>query len=343
MLRLNKKKILILKNDRAGDLFTSLQLISSLIKNNKIKIYLSELNFGFSFLFKNHLVKKINFQLSLSNKINILFDIFKNKYDEVYILTPKTFYFLLPLFFRKIKFYAIVYNNYKKMRPNRFLRKYLFKFNIIYRDKLNKYNYSANQLNLLSEETKIDQQFSNLYIPKFPPEKKELLPENYIFFQFRYKFFELLNWDFNQIVQFLNILKSKYEYVLFCSDKEINEKTKYYVDFFLKQYSNIDFNVNQFNRKNNIKVIYLNNLNSLDMFQVAKLAKYNIGPHGIISHLSYFHKVPSLNLFNFVISKKSDLIHQKISFSEWYKNMNFNFSFLNKDFLRTLKKINTLI
>ena len=135
------------------------------------------------------------------------------------------------------------------------------------------------------------------YIPKFPLKKKDLLPENYIFFQFRHKFFELLNWDFNQIVQFLNILKSKYEYVLFCSDKEINENTKYYVDFFLKQYSSIDFNVNQFNRKNNIKIIYLNNLNSLDMFQVAKLAKYNIGPHGIISHLSYFHKVPSLNLF----------------------------------------------
>ena len=229
------------------------------------------------------------------------------------------------------------------MRPNKFLRKYLFKFNIIYRDKLNKYNYSAAQLNLLNNETEIDEQFSNLYIPKFSLKKKEFLPENYIFFQFRYKFFELLKWDFNHIVKFLNILNSKYEHVLFCSDKEINKNTKYYVDFFLKEFSSIDFNVNQYNHKNNIKIIYLSNLNAIDMFHITKLAKYNIGPHGIISHLSYFHNVPSLNLFNFVISKKSDFIHQKISFSEWYKDMNFNFSFLDKDFIRTQKKINTLI
>ena len=44
-------KILILKNDRAGDLFTSLKLISSLIRDSdNLKIYLSELNFSFSFL-----------------------------------------------------------------------------------------------------------------------------------------------------------------------------------------------------------------------------------------------------------------------------------------------------
>ena len=44
-------KILVLKNDRAGDLMTSLKLISSLNYNNKLKIYLSELNIGFSFFF----------------------------------------------------------------------------------------------------------------------------------------------------------------------------------------------------------------------------------------------------------------------------------------------------
>ena len=48
------KKILILKNDRGGDLFTSTKLISSLISlNSNTTIYLSELNHGFSFLFKS--------------------------------------------------------------------------------------------------------------------------------------------------------------------------------------------------------------------------------------------------------------------------------------------------
>ena len=46
-------KILILKNDRAGDLFTSLKLISSLIRDYKdVNIYLIELNIAFSFFFK---------------------------------------------------------------------------------------------------------------------------------------------------------------------------------------------------------------------------------------------------------------------------------------------------
>ena len=53
-------KILILKNDRAGDLFTSSNLISSLRnKSENIKIYYSELNYNFNFLFKK-LEKKKN-------------------------------------------------------------------------------------------------------------------------------------------------------------------------------------------------------------------------------------------------------------------------------------------
>ena len=92
-------KILILKNDRAGDLFTSLKLISSLIKDSDyLKIYLSELNFSFSFLFNNQIVNKVSYDLSVTDKLKVLYDIFINKYDEIFILSPKSFYFLLPFF-----------------------------------------------------------------------------------------------------------------------------------------------------------------------------------------------------------------------------------------------------
>ena len=94
------KKVLILKNDRAGDLFTSLTLISSLISHYQhITLYLSEFNEGFSFFFKKTLIKKIKFNLTIINKILIFFDIFFNKYEKIYILTPKSFYFILPLIF----------------------------------------------------------------------------------------------------------------------------------------------------------------------------------------------------------------------------------------------------
>ena len=132
-------KILVLKNDRAGDLFTSLELISTLIRDEKnVKIYLSELNNSFNFFFKNIEFKTINFNLKLRDKIIILKDIFLNKYDKIYILTPKSFYFYLPIFFKKTKFYGIVYNGKKRNRPNKYLRKFLYKYEIVKRNEQNK-------------------------------------------------------------------------------------------------------------------------------------------------------------------------------------------------------------
>jgi len=92
---MSNDKILILKNDRAGDLFTSLLLISSLISSfNNITIFLSEFNIGFSFLFKKLNIKKINFNLSIFDKLFVIFNIYKNNYNKIYILSPKYFYFL---------------------------------------------------------------------------------------------------------------------------------------------------------------------------------------------------------------------------------------------------------
>ena len=49
-------KVLVLKNDRAGDLFTSLKLIATLIRDKKkVTIYLSNLNYAFSFFLKKQI------------------------------------------------------------------------------------------------------------------------------------------------------------------------------------------------------------------------------------------------------------------------------------------------
>ena len=50
----------------------------------------------------------------------------KNLNEEKDKLTPKNFYYYLPFFFRKIKFYAITIKSHKS-RPNKFLLKYLYK------------------------------------------------------------------------------------------------------------------------------------------------------------------------------------------------------------------------
>ena len=126
-------KILILKNDRAGDLFTSLKLISTLCADlHKVSIYLSELNFSFNFLFKNQIVKKINYDLTILDKLKILYDIVINNYDKIYILSPKSFYFLLPFVFRNIKFTQLFMMDLKEIDQINF-RKFIFKYRVVSR------------------------------------------------------------------------------------------------------------------------------------------------------------------------------------------------------------------
>ena len=95
-------KILILKNDRTGDLFTSLKTINLIFNKHKydhIEIYLSKINKNFKFLFNPKKIKIINLNLNLLDKIKIYFYFLLNRIDTVYILTPKNFFFIYPFFF----------------------------------------------------------------------------------------------------------------------------------------------------------------------------------------------------------------------------------------------------
>jgi|TARA_B100000959_G_scaffold150770_1_gene158177 hypothetical protein len=334
-------KILILKNDRGGDLFTSLLTISSLKnKYENITIYLSELNIGFDFLFKDFKIKKVSYNLSIYDKFKILKDIIINKYKEIYILSPKSYYFYLPFFFRNIKFYAIVYNGRKRLRPNKSLRKFLYKYQIVYRNKLNEFSYRELQTKLLEKDINFDYNFKNLTIPEVNNNFINVIPSDYIFFQFRYKFFDEINWSNQNIKDFIIFLSNKYKYVLFCSDIESNKRSDYYSKFFIKNYSTIDLNNNSKSVLNNKNIFYLKNLNSLDLFFIIKNSSISLAKDGVVSHIAYFHNKKCHNLFNFKISNLQDYKHQKISYSEWYKGMNLKFSILNENVNKAIKKIN---
>ena len=335
------KKILILKNDRAGDLFTSITLISSLISHyQNVTVYLSELNEGFSFFFNKALIKKIKFNLTIVNKILVFIDILFNKYDKIYILTPKSFYFILPLLFRNIKFYAIVYDNKKSFRPSPFLRKYLYKYKIVFRNKINLKSYRELQLELIDDDINLDINHYALNIPIINQKLKNLLPKRFILFQFRYLFFKELNWEINEFNYLMSRIKDKYEYILFSSDIEKNKFSNHYNNYFKDNFSIIDTNnyITKINENNN-KIFYLENINSQNLFYLLKESEINLAKHGIFSHISYFFNRRCHNLFNFDIKSKDDYHHQKISYSEWYKNMNFKFSFLNKDIKKSVQKI----
>ena len=74
-------------------------------KNTKITIYLSERSNNFLFLINNNShenieFRKINYDLNIFEKFKLFFYLLFNKISQIFILTPKKFYFYLPFFFR---------------------------------------------------------------------------------------------------------------------------------------------------------------------------------------------------------------------------------------------------
>ena len=95
-------KILILKNDRVGDLANSLRGINSILyenKDNKVEIVLSDISKDLSFLFKvkNVKVTYLKYSLNLFDKVKLFLKIITSNFEKIYILAPKNIYFYLPL------------------------------------------------------------------------------------------------------------------------------------------------------------------------------------------------------------------------------------------------------
>ena len=139
---MKNNNIIIFKNDAVGDLVQSLDAINNIINHNKktkIIIYLSERSKNFDFLlkFENVEIKLLNYDLSIIEKIKIIYNLLILNINSIYILTPKNFYFYLPFLFRKIKFYGLCMNDTKDYkRPSDFLRKYLYTFVVNERNKI---------------------------------------------------------------------------------------------------------------------------------------------------------------------------------------------------------------
>ena len=110
---MNKKKIIIFKNDATGDLIHSREAIYNIINSNKDKeiiLFLSKSSKEFSFLFheKNLSIRFIKNKLSFAEKIKIFLLFFDKYIYKTFILTPKTFYFFLPLFLKRLNFMVYV-------------------------------------------------------------------------------------------------------------------------------------------------------------------------------------------------------------------------------------------
>ena len=322
--------IVIFKNDRIGDLMTSVSAINLIIEENKdkkITIFLSKINYKMKFLFneKNVEIIVLNYKLSLINRIRILFFFLKRKISKVYIIRPRNFFFLLPLifYFKKTKFYGLCLNgtnNYK--RPVNFLRRFLTKFVINDRGTQSKrLSREELQLNLVSENWK-KSYVTKDYNFELSSILKKILPNNYCLIHYKKLIFEELSWGIDGMDKIINDIEGGNDNIIF--------KKKYnWYDFKEKKSGN-----------NNSKILYLENIDGLDMFNVIKLSKKIIASHGTITLLANLTKVPVLDLFYCEIKNRDDYHRNKNSFHEHKpNNSSYNFIIPNKNINKTIRKI----
>ena len=336
----------IFKNDAVGDLVHSLPAINNVVssrENTKITIFLSKRSEKFDFLIDapNVEIKILNYNLTIIEKINLLLYIIKNEIDNIYILSPKKFYFYLPLFFRRIKFYALCMdniNNYK--RPNAFFRKFLFKYVINERHKSFKRESTRSIQYKLTSSNKINSQDINynIYVKKSDKLSK-YLPGKYLFFHYRKKRFESLNWKLEELNLLLYEFNKYYQNIVFTKDNLNDENNSIFKDI----YNSYDFKTDNFINKNK-NITFLDNIEGSDLFDVIGHSSKVVAFHGMMTNLASLIKKPVLDLFHF------DVLAENMDWESYRKTRNFfyefkpiyrNYDFIipKKNFMKTLKKM----
>lgn len=330
-----KKKVLILKNDRTGDLFVSYKAINRILSKHcedEIIMFLSNINYKFNFLFPNISFKTFPMYLNIFHKLKIIFYLIFNKLDTVYILTPKNFYYYLPFIFRKIKFYAITIKSNNGNRPNKFLNRFLYKSVLIDRSKITKRKSSYIIQESLIENTKNE----FLLNKNYKVNHNFIYPDKFDVFHYKYNLFNnLLEWSLDDTCKFLENINNNKKYLLFSSEIN-NEKIN---SFFSNRYNTYDFDNNDEKHINEKKIIFLKNIDGYNLFDLINKSSRVICPEGIMTHMAYYLKKDVTALMFFIIKNKKNFIEQVISCKEWFPPENYKFIVLKKNLSKSILKI----
>ena len=336
-----KNHVIILKNDAVGDLCQSLIAINNIIENNKdkkISIYLSERSKKFNFLIngKNLIFKVLNYNLTLLEKIKLIYLLFFTQISDIYILTPKKFYYYLPYLFRNIKFHAICIDGRKKYkRPNEYLRSFLYKFVINNRAANYKRNHITNLLNQLTSNN--NKNFKLEILANGSKFLKSQLPENYIYFHIKKDIVDKLSWDLSKLNLLFNELLNYYDYIIFTKDIEKNKNS----DLINKEFNVIDFRNENINIKNdNSKIILFDNIEGEDLYYTIQNSSKVLAFHGMMTNLGSIESNKVLDLWFCDIKNFDDYMNYRNAFYEFKPVYNgYDFTIPSKDISKTIRKI----
>ena len=336
------ESIIIFKNDRIGDLMPAVAAINLIIDNNqekKIIIFLSNINYKMKFLFEKKNVKiiKIGYKLTILNRVSILLFFLINNISKVYIIRPKNFFFLLPLFFfyKKIQFFALCINAYKNhRRPINFFRKYLSNYVINDRE-TKKIRPSRKELQLkLVDNNWKDKKINEVYDIELSDDLKKILPNEYCLIHYKKNVFENLSWGKNGLLKIIDNLNNYYSKIILINDIEGGSDNI----FFKEKYDWYDFKSKNSSIKKNY-VVYLENIDGKDLFNVIRFSKKTIACHGTITLIGNLTNTPILDLFNCNINSKEDFYEYKNSFHEHVPKNNYDFIIPSKNLDKTIKKM----
>ena len=335
---MKKEKIIIFKNDATGDLIHSREAIYNISKSNldkEIVLFLSiqSKNFDFLFDFENITFKNLNKKLSFFNRIYLFYYIFTNNIEEIFILTPKNFFFVLPIFFRKIRFYAICLNdinNYR--RPNIFFRKFIYKFIINDRSAIYKRPSIENLQNQL-----IGEYFKHKYSLNFRyTQNIKLIPKNnYFYFHLKQKKFDKYKWGIKELDILLNEFLKYEKKVIITRDIESNQRSLNLED----KYNLYDFNNQKFiDNKSNI--LLLENIGGIHLYNIIRNANKIIAFHGMITSFAWIEKKNVMDLYDVDIKDFNDYRKYRNSFYEFKPSYNgYNFIIPKKNIMKTIDKM----
>ena len=321
------KKILILKNDRVGDLFHSLRNIENLreyYSEYTTDIYLSKINIRFAnILTQSKLnITEVNYRLTILEKFNLIIKLLINSYEYVLILSPKNFYFFLPIIFRNTKFLGICVDNETRKRPSIMLRKYLFKYEVNNRTK----NIRKNPIYAMEKKL-----IENI----IPPIKKQL-PYSEI--------------KYNDNEEPINVLFHYKSDIFGEIDKNIEQFHKLFLKLISKHNikirisTDLDFKIKKnnfdyiFKQDKNIK--FLGPIDADDLIREVGKSDLIISPHGAITCIGAYFNKNIIDIFDRNITRNA--------FCEFrpYTLGNYQFLFksldINKTFIKISLKINNL-
>ena len=286
--------------------------------------------------------KKLNYDLNIFEKFNLILYLLKNNITNVYILTPKNFYFYLPLLFRNIKFFGLCINgpnNYK--RPSLFLRKLLFKFVVNDREAIYKRDHTTK---LQYDLTNIDASNMNDNIQirlKISDFLKKNLPTNYAYFHLKKDIVEKLNWNIDDLKKLFNFLLDNYEHVVFTRDIEINDKD----DLLKEKFKTVDFDNNKiFNNNLSTKIILYDNIKGVDLYETILKSSKVIAFHGMMTNLASINKNNTIDMWFCDIKNYDDYRNYRNAFYEFKpKYKGYNFIIPSKRIDKTIKKLSNFI